>query len=88
MSLVYTIAELDVLFGYAPQAGGRSGGSWWANNWKRMVRDHRFPPPLPGFGRPRFSRELVDRWAANGGASTAPAKVELGFNLDALNAAR
>lgn len=99
MTLVYTIAELDELFGYAPQVGphevrppasgrrSRSGGSWWANNWKRMVRDHAFPAPLPGFRRPRFPRELVERWVANGGASSAPPQSER-FNLDALSAAR
>lgn len=90
---VYTIAELDALFGYAPQKGY---GSWWAQNWKRMVRDHGFPSPLPGFGRPRWSRALVDTWANTNGAghavkievATQPVHVELEPNLAALDRAR
>lgn len=86
MSLVYTIAELDVVFGYTRQDGERSGGSWWAKNWQRMVREHGFPAPLPGFGRPRFARGAVDRWVEAGGQAR-PVSTD-GFNLDALNAAR
>lgn len=94
--LVYTIAELDALFGYAPQKGH---GSWWAHNWQRMVAEHAFPAPLPGFGRPRWSRALVDRWANTNGADTGePVKFvvrpegvrppELEPNLAALDRAR
>lgn len=91
MMLVYTIAELDALFGFKPQA---KGGSWWVNNWRRMVEAHAFPAPLPGFDRCkrlRWSREQVNAWVANNGALegrtvTIAAKIEP--NLAALRPAR
>lgn len=94
MSLVYTIADLDVAFRYKWQ---RNGGSWWAKHWRRMVAEHGFPAPMPGFGDPRWSVAAVRAWIAlRGGAlplteqlkprvhiETPPAS--LPFNLDALD---
>lgn len=92
MTLVYTIAELDALFGFKPQ---KNGGSWWVNNWRRMVQAHAFPAPLPGFDRCkrlRWSRELVDKWVAgNGqleGAGIVVPPPVLKPNLAALERAR
>ena len=92
MSLVYTIPELDALFGFKPQ---RNGGSWWVNNWRRMVEAHGFPPPLPGFDRCkrlRWSRERVDAWVATNGAGDGARVVisvpSLKPNLAALAGAR
>lgn len=64
--IVCTISELDMMFGYNA-AKGRGYGSWWAHNWRRMVAEHGFPAPLPGFGRPRWSRVLVEKWANSNG---------------------
>ena len=92
MSLVYTLNELDELFGFKAQP---KGGSWWVNHWRRMVNDHAFPAPLPGFDRCRllrWSKELVDKWVANNGSlEGAPAEMpprEIKPNLAALDRAR
>lgn len=93
MSLVYTIAELDALFGFKPQS---KGGSWWVNNWRWMVEAHAFPMPLPGFDRCRrlrWSRELVDKWVASNGQREGDhveivPTVSLKPNLAALDSAR
>jgi len=53
----------------ATQVGERLGHSldWFADHRAVLEQRHRFPPPLPLPGRPRWSRAQVDSWIRHNG---------------------
>jgi hypothetical protein len=62
-SQVLTIAETA--------AEVRQSESRFRRNWPKLVREHGFPAPLPGFQRCLWSREMVYAWIGTGGAGPA-----------------